>query len=293
MKGVSPRIILWLLALALILGFGWYKSYENRADRERREAWELRRQRLQAESQQEYKRLVDWLRSVHSQPGGRQQIMEKLPGGDEFQFHDEGRRQATSWTHPEYGIQLQLGFEDDQLTSIAASAGEVAAVYPMPEQMATSSRAEAVRNVAVAWGAWLWLGLLLVALASRSHGLAAAEAALAAALVCGTAWAVSPYYTLTPRGIFSHDRLIFAALKFLGSLVILAIRMTPLMTRAERPRGPQFSLRTLLAVMGLTAVLLAIGPLGYLAICVFAVGGVFFLVVVQVSLSAWQPTWKR
>jgi hypothetical protein len=285
------RTILWIIALAAIFGFGWRKSYENRVDLDRRAAWEERMQRLQAASDKEFERLRSWLKQLASQPDARKRAKAELDEGKPLVFERDGEREAATWTHPEYGIRLQMDFRGEKLVAHGLDGGtaQVLAIHPPPEQIATSSSAEQMRNFIVRWGPWLWFAFVLVALGSRSYGLAAAESALAAALACGTAWAVAPHYTLTLNGIFSNDKLFFAAMMYLGSLAILAVKLAPLARPGKSTRSLQFSLRTLLAVMALLAVLLAMGPFGYLAICVFAVGGLFLCFVLRL-LSGRRPS---
>lgn len=285
---MRSRTILWILALAAIFGFGWYKSCENRADRQRRAAWNQQMERLQAESQQEYRRLVAWLRTLHSQPGGRQQVIDEVPGGDELAFHEENGREVTSWTHPEYGIRIDFGFVGDRLVSHQANSGtgNLLTIQREPARIATSSRAERVRRFAAGWGGWLWLVCLVLAFAPRSYGLIAAEMMLLVTLACGVAWTVSPFYSITVQGILSNDPLFFAAIMFVISLIVLAMRVAPIAARSGRPQSLRFGMGTLLSIMAAVAVLSAMGPLGYFAMCVFAVGGVCFYGLLQTFTSA-------
>jgi hypothetical protein len=285
------RTVLWILALAVIFGFGWRKSYENHVYRARRDAWDVRMQRLEKEWNQardkEYERLVASLRSLHGQPGGRDQVIKELAGGDSLSFREEKGRDVASWSHPQYGIRVNLAFEGDRLVGHGLRGGShVWEVYRMPPKpIGTLSTADHLRRLVVRWGPWVWFVCLLVAMASRSYGLAAAQMMLMITLACGVAWTVASNFPITVRGIFSNDKLFFAATMYVFSLVVLAIRVAPVVARSARPRLMQFGMRTLLSVMALVAVFSAMGPLGYFAMCVFAVGGALFFIMLQLLIG--------
>jgi hypothetical protein len=124
------------------------------------------------------------------------------------------------------------------------------------------------------YAAIAWLVALGVAVISRRFGLVAAEAMVVISLACGTAWLVSPLYDLSLQGIVSNDSLFFALLMYLLSLSLLAFRLP----NDKLPRF-QFQVRTLLSVTGLVAILLAMGPFGYVALAALSAGAVLLVTV--------------
>lgn len=290
-----PHLIVWLLVIAGILGCGWYKDWENRYDRHRRQVWEQRITRLQSESQNEYARLVDRLRELNSQKGSRQRVGGLLTAAGAGLHIESGQeRDIATWIHPEYGIHLRMEFQEDRLVGFGAGGGgsSVLSIHPQPPSVARTSRAEAIRQVVATWGRWLWLIVLPLALVSRRYGLVAAEGLLAVAIACGAASLVSPLHTLSPAGIFSNDPLFFAALMYVTSVVCLALRCGPQLERTlPLWQKFRFRLRTLLVLIAATAVLLAMGPFGCVALVVLAIGSVLFATtLVAYSWPTREPT---
>jgi hypothetical protein len=84
--------------------------------------------------------------------------------------------------------------------------------------------------------------------------------------------------------------LFFAAMMFVISLIVLAIRVAPAAARSARPRWIQFGMRSLLGLMGLVAVFSAMGPLGYFAMSVAGIGGFFFFALLQYLVGVGSGT---
>lgn len=275
---MSPRrLIIWILVLAVVLGFGWYKSVENRRDRERQAAWRAEFARLESEAKKEHQRWRDWLRGLYSLADARQEAADKLNGGRPFTVEPDGDYETARWTDPKYGIELELTFAGEKLVASGShfGTGALLAAHPRPTRLAQASRAEAARQFVAQWCGWLWLVTLVVSIRGR-WGRIGAEAMLALALAYGTALLVQPHCTLTPRGVFSNDPLFFAFLMYLVSLACLASLVSTERRVRDQAWRIRFSLRSLLALITAIALLLAMGPFGYVTLCVFALGGAWF-----------------
>jgi hypothetical protein len=91
-------------------------------------------------------------------------------------------------------------------------------------------------------------------------------------VACGMAWLVSPLYDLTLQGILSNDSLGIALVMYVVSLGLMAFRV-----RHHQLLKFQFRVRTLLTITGLVAILLAMGPFGYVALAAISIGLFFVL----------------
>lgn len=267
----------WLLFLVVLLAACWYKADENRRDRERQAAWETRIATLQVESREEYDRLLQYFRSGRDRGILRQELEQELNDGQPFDLQPDGDRQEAHWTHPKYAIPIELRFYDNKLTGWGMSSGSPMALpeNAQPPPLRFDSTAEGIRESARTISVYLWVLTMLAtfglqARCDRKRAWYSSQLMLAAALVYGGATVVSPSYDLTIQGIFSNDPMFLAVMLYLGSLIALA---TTWPTRAR----PQFRLRQLLVAFTAAALLLAMGPLGYFALCVFAGGGLMLM----------------
>jgi hypothetical protein len=288
---MSPRrLIVWILALAVVLGFGWYKSVENRRDRERQAAWRLEFARLESEAKEGYRRWGDWLRSLYPLADARQQAADKLNGGRPLTVEPDGDYETARWTDPKYGIELELTFAGDKLVAFGRhfGTGALLAAYPQPTRLAQASRAEAARRLVAQWCVWLWLIALVASIRGR-WGRIGAEAMLALTLAHGTARLFRPGHPLTLQGIFSNDPLFFVLLMYLMSLAWLAFQVSTEMRARGRTWRIRFRLRSLLVLTAAIALLLAMGPFGYMSLCAFALGGAWFALFLRVFSSFSTP----
>ena len=83
-------------------------------------------------------------------------------------------------------------------------------------------------------------------------------------------------YSLTSQGIFTNDPLVFAALMFLSSVVLLA-KHSP--TSLPRLTQMKFRLRSILLLTTMCAIAAAAGPLGLLAMITFLLGLLLYISV--------------
>ncbi len=273
-------MLVWLMVIVAILLMGKFKDEENRSDREQQTVWRQQLKILQVEAQVEFERLGAWLRTLNSQADAKQQIEKELQGGEPFLLKKHGKYQVANWTHPKYGIQVELQFFEKKLVGHGSHTGTVP--LPQPSRHSFDSNAESVRKKIPRPAIAAWLAALFVAAVSARYGRVAEEFMLAISLACGTAWLVNPWYSITLLGIFSNDILFFALLMYLASIFLLALR-TPKYHMSMR-----FSLRTLLAITTALAVLMAMGPFGYVMISVFAIGGLLFAVLLLLAASVDQ-----
>jgi hypothetical protein len=139
--------------------------------------------------------------------------------------------------------------------------------------------AESIRKLIPRSAIVAWFLAFAVAATSNRFGRIAAESMVAVSLACGAAWLVNPLYSLTFRGVFSNDPLFSALMMYLASVSLLAMR-TPIDHASIR-----FNLRALMAIIAAIAVLMAMGPLDYVAILVFGFGGVLFISILQLRIT--------
>ncbi len=91
-------------------------------------------------------------------------------------------------------------------------------------------------------------------------------------MVCGVAWLTAPNYTITVQGILSNDSLFYAAVMYVVSLACLGHRLAAELLHLDCPLRFRFSLRSLLVVTAIVAVLLGMGPFGYFSLCLLVIG---------------------
>jgi hypothetical protein len=283
-KNPKPRIsysklaiVLWSIYLAAIFGFGWYKSAENSRDELATRTWQARFQQLQKDGNLEYQRLIAHFDVLHGTPNSQRKLEEELNGGRPFAAGGVSSEPTFEWSDPTYGSHFKFEFRDGVLVGNSGGWGtdSLLRVCPQPPYNSRQNIAEQIRRPLVRTGIFTWLGALIGWFALRNWRLLAAQVSLAAALLVGMAWLTNPYYSVTSQGIFSNDNLFFAALMLLVSAALLGLSF------ASRPSAWQlrFGLFDLLVAVTFTAMLLAIGPFGYVTI----VAGVAVALMVAAS----------
>lgn len=272
------HLVFWILLLAAILGFGWYKHRENELDRVRQEAWRERVIRLESESIAESNRAYEFIKGLYPEPDAKQRAEAHFNHGEPFELQPEGIYEVATWTHPEYGFEAELTFFGDRLASTGMKAGSVwvTSVNPQPPRFALGSRTETLRQFIARYiGIWLWLAAGFTMMFSRRFGLFAAEVMLAVSLAYCTANLVAPNYSLTLTGVLTNDPMFLAAVMYYISLMCLAYRLAQ---QGYRPSW-RFSVRTILLTTTLVAILLAMGRFGVVALGVLTFSSpVFFMV---------------
>ena len=284
-SNILYRLAIWFVVLAAILISSCFKNAENRSDRDQQLAWRDHLTVLQAESAAEAERLESWLGSLDSRPDAKQQIEKELTGGDPLQIEKDGSNDVAHWTHPKYGTQVKLTFSETKLVGrrISYGTGQLQLVNPQPPRHSLNSDAESIRRRIIWPTSVLWFLALAVALVSNRFGRIAAEFMLAASLTCGAAWLVNPAYSITLQGVFSNDSLAFALMMYLASITVLAVR-TP-----SNHAKFRLTLRTLLAVTAIVALLMATKPVGYIAIPVLGIGAILFLSILHSRATSQRP----
>jgi hypothetical protein len=94
----------------------------------------------------------------------------------------------------------------------------------------------------------------------------AAQVALAASLANGMAHLVNPYYSLTSRGVFSNDNLFLSALMLFGAAALLGVTLQNISARPLLISEIRFRMSDVLIGVTGAAILLAIGPFGYVTL---------------------------
>jgi hypothetical protein len=270
-RSASRQMFFWSAYVGLLLGCGWWKDAENRADLQRQSQWGARIGELRIEAKQHYDEVVEWMRLNSSQPDFCQVIQQRFNGDYTRTLLKEGDREEFKWVHVKYGFVIEATFLDEQVLGHGARWGssDVEQIYPPPPVVRFTSQAERIRRFAASWLAWAWVLLLPFALFSRHRGMIAAQVGFAVVLAYAVAQLTAPNYSLTSQGIFSNDPLFPAALMFLSSVVLLAVRSP---TSLQRLKQMKFRLRSILLVTTMCAIAAASGPIGLVAMVAFLLG---------------------
>ena len=263
----------WLAVLVAILSLSWLKVDENQRDRDQQRSWRIGIRKAQAVNQLEAEELVGWLRDLNTQANSRQKVRDGLNDGKPFEVKEVNHLEIAMWKDPQSDIALELKFDGELLVGhvINFRTGPLLQSFPQPEQFSYHSWLEVLRESVISSAIALWFIAFSVAILVRKWGRIACEVMVLTSLAAGAAWLVSPIYSLTVRGVFSNDNLFYALMMYMVSLGMLAYYVP------RSDLSPRFSLRGLLAITTAFAVLLALGPLGYIAMAYFVFGVVAFL----------------
>ena len=270
-----PAFTAWLAFFTVIFGFGWYKSVENARDDLALLEWNKRHAELTKEGDAEWKRLIALIDSVHSKPGSQKALEKKLNGGAPFALHAlkekeraqyEGR-EVFDWRHPKYGMTYSLIFENGILVGSNGGWGGVPeSLHPRPLYAARTDAAEWLRQRIARSAGYAYWAAIVGWFALGKYRYLTAQIGLAAALAYGMAWLVNPYYSITWRGVLSNDNLFLGGLMLLGAAALLGVTSQNSSARPPLVSEIRFRLFDLLVVVTMAAILLAIGPFGYVAL---------------------------
>jgi hypothetical protein len=139
-------------------------------------------------------------------------------------------------------------------------------LFSRPPATARTNAAEWLRRQIARACVWGWLVAFACYFTMPRRRLIAAHLMLSTALACGMAWLVNPYYSLASQGIFSNDNLFFAAVMLLLSVWALAHVLSSMSVSGELNARFHFGLRELLLLVTIVAMMLAVGPFGYVAL---------------------------
>jgi hypothetical protein len=265
----------WLVILSLVFVFGWRKSVENARDAQARRAWYAEQAELSKAGQIEWKRFIAQLDSLQGKPGSQKALEDELNGGAPFELQPlelaESRNNETRkvfhWTHPKYGANYSFEFDDGVLVGRGARWGGVPeTLHPQPILTARTNSAEWLRQHIARFAGYIWLAAIACWIALSNWRLLTAQVSLAAALASGMAWLVNPAYSITWGGVFSNDNLFFAAVMLVSSAALLGISSPKRAARTSLMSEFRFRLFDLLVIVTATAILLAAGPFGYVAL---------------------------
>lgn len=217
----------WFAFLFILVSFAYLKTAENDQSRKRLDQWRKESALKEAESFQKKDRLVSLIRSLQSKANSREVLEKKLNLDEPFEFQQKGTTDIVHWTHPQYGILVELKFEGSTLKGSAVQFGtaQLHTVLPRPDMISRHSGLERARKslTQVVWPLWLAVFAISAFFFRRKTYLA--EGAVAASLAYAVFLAVSPWYSLTPHGLLSNDRLGVAIMLFLLSSALLIYRI--------------------------------------------------------------------
>lgn len=295
-RAIPWRTVFWIGFLICAITAGWLKASQNRQARQEHEQALAERARraeerypLGVEAEQRIHKLF------HDKSPSRRELEVELNAGEPFDSSpDAYGQQTTIWTDPASGRRFDFRFRNDRWVGMGSSWGSDANLpYPVLSPAIYSDNREMIRKMIVGFAPFVWL-LLLVALAAlglltgalratgadayavslRPHCRVLTDALLATAIVCTLAWLVAPNYSITLRGITSNDNLVFGTFMLAISIPIVAGMSRRRHSDPGRSKGGplQYSLRTLLLLTTLLAVMFALAPFGYV-VALYAVGG--------------------
>jgi hypothetical protein len=286
------RIVVWVIFLGTIFGFGWYKAWENRRHQLASAGWHDAYTEFLSRRHVESNRILGHLHRLHGKPDSQTELTQQINDGKPFSLLPRGGREIADWTEPLYDLGARLEFEDGVLTGWKMSGDQYDYMRrnPPPNPKAWSGPAEQWRR----WIARLGLGAWLISLAAwfalLRRRLVVSQFLLASALASGMAWLVSPGYSISWQGVFSNDNLALAAVMIVVSVYLLAVTLpAPSNSGIPFPRF-RFRLWHILLMMAVAAVLLAAGPFGFVVVCVAVVGAILFAIVYYSHRSRLEST---
>ena len=261
------QVVTWLACFALIFCFGWYKSSENARYDEADRAWLAEHKQLSKEADVEWRRLAELFSSLTGKPGSQKQLEAELNGRKPFDLSEKNGLSTATWTHPKYGGTCSLQFQDGVLKGSNAHWGFVPEeLFPRPPATARTNVAEWLRRQVARTGVWGWLIAFACYVTMPNRRLIATHLMLATALACGMAWLVDPYYSIASQGIFCNDNLFLAAVMLLLSVWALAHVLSSMSVTEDHQARFHFGLRELLLLVTVVAIMLGVGPFGYVTL---------------------------
>jgi hypothetical protein len=263
----------WAAFLFVIIGLGSYKANENERDSAAQLAWQLHTNELVKRRAVDYDRLRAEAKAVFTKPGSQRYLETAGNDGDPFVTRQEQQtneiRDIADWSDPTYAVHFRLQFRDGALQGYQANYGSgLSTLYPQPARFSLTSRAESVRSAIVSKCGYVWLICFVAWYALLRDRIWPVHLLLALALVDGIAKIVDPRFSLAPEGVFSNDSLFYS-----GVLLVICINLivAVLISKRSDPLPiliPRFRLGSLLVATAVIAILLSIGPLGYVILAV-------------------------
>lgn len=280
----KPMLGRWIVlaAFALIVWLAQYKAQENRASRLADRAWQDQMAQLRSDQAEAFQALQKKPTSIASADQARAWLTDWAGDPTVVKTTIAGEEETISCRHPHHGVELEYTFAGELTGStLRSNLDTLTAMYPQPVDISRTGTAEQIRQALISLLGFLWLVAVTLSLVSRRWGMASAWTALLVTFALGAAWVVDPLYSLDLRGITSNDTLFGFLIMYPIAIGSLANHYVWRSRQAKASRGTppvQFNLRSLLLVTTVTALLLAIGPLGYLAVATIVVGyGLFWL----------------
>lgn len=290
--GRKTWVVVWLVFLSIVIAIGWTKSAENSHDERALRDWEVEHAELEKAAVVDWNRRMAEFGSLQGMPGSQKELEDELNGGAPFEFYSPAGKNLPSgdtrdvfiWTDPKYGAVYTFYFTDGIFVGLTANGGGVNGhLHPRPNYSARSNSAESLRQRIARFSTYIWCAAIFCWLAARSWRLLAAQIALAAAITSGMAWLVNPFYSITWQGVFSNDSLFFAVVMLAISAALLGITLGRAAASTSSSPAIRFRLLDLLMIITASAILLALGPFGYVALsallATFIVFASFFLLV--------------
>lgn len=267
--------VVCMLAISSILALAWMKDAENQRDREIVAAWQHESDELAIKAEAEATRVDAWLKGLFHQEGVRPEIEARLSN---WTLSTVPQMQEDiddlSWLHPQYGIELDMTFAGDKLVGLSRGY-DFTRVFPMPPLWSRSGYSESFRCLTAGLCVLGWAAAVAIAAGLPHYRPSAAKLMIVCGLGVGAAWLVSPWYSLNLPSILSNSWLVLSMMMYLFGVLALSLCVTLDAVTA------QFNLRTMLLVTAVVALLVAIGPLGYVAIFTFLAGGITFAALVS------------
>ena len=110
------RVAVWLIFLAAVFGFGWYKSWENRQYQLASARWYDARHEFLLRSHVENNRILEHRHRLHGKPDSQIQLERQINRGEPFELREIGGRETVDWHDPAYyDLSARLEFENGVL----------------------------------------------------------------------------------------------------------------------------------------------------------------------------------
>ena len=239
---------------------------------------------FQRDFKTDFKDTSDLLRSRFAKPGREtwtlSELEAELPGGAPLQLEDaadKAGRRAAYWTHLRSGHVWRLEFEGNRVAGWSSTGSSSQKAPPTVPDFPRDA-GEGARRLIANYARPLWLCLLVAWVVARRHRTPLGHSLLAVTIMGVCSDLANPHYSL--HDAFSNDALGVSMLALEFTIAILAASSAAgreFVARWLLPRR-RFSLRWMLAVTALVAVLVSFRENGLVVGEFLAAGAGFYWV---------------
>lgn len=284
----SRRRLFWTVFLVACVLFAALKNWQNTRFQLAQQQQQSELQETQARNRKAANQAFNEMNRLLTPGLGRgpqhpawtkEDLEAQLPGNSRLELMPDASKTSqltAQWTHPNAPIELEFRFGDDKRLSGWAMTNARPRNQPSPVSRATFEDAgEQFRRAVGKYVRWVWFVLFFGWMATPSRRQLIGDCLLAIAISFTVADAVAPNYTLFH--IFSNDIVfIDAVLLAISCAAVTATSPTLRSFVSRRLLSRQFSIRWMMGVTALIAVLVFLGWHGKVIGAVIAVAAMSY-----------------